>query len=212
MAPDTLEDIINAELGPAAMADHTQILAHLQQRCNAGKNRFTWRLQFRRCVQRPNLSADNWLCELRDLSRKCEWQVDCCANSEQGQLLGQIMYGAADPDAQLDFSKEGEGLTLNRTIVILKALESAKQQVVLLQEGGVVQGVRYKSTYKTGKSPKATATDSAPTTTCTDCGYPVRGTIARHTIARQRTRRRHARSVPRPDTSSRSARYGKLPV
>jgi hypothetical protein len=43
------------------------------------------------------------------------------------------MFGEADADAQLDFSKAGDGLTLEQAIVILKALESAKQQVVLFQ-------------------------------------------------------------------------------
>lgn len=176
MAPDTLEEVSNAGLGPAAMADHAQILAHLQQRADSGKNRHTWRLQFRRCVQTPNASADSWLCELRDLSRKCEWHIDCCARSEQGQLLGQIMFGAADADAQLDFSKAGDGLTLEQAIVILKALESAKQQVVLLQGGGVVQGVRFKSSYKSNKAPRAAAA-AGDSPKCPDCGYPIRGPV-----------------------------------
>ena len=181
MAPNTLDEISNADLGPVVMSDSKSILAHFEQRCNSGKNRHTWRLQFRRCVQRANSSADSWLCELRELSRKCDWHVDCCAKSEQGQLLGQIMFGTADPDAQLDFSKAGEGLTLDQAITILRALESAKQQVALLQQGGAtVQAVRPKSAYKSKKSAHVAATAASSDAVgkevvCDKCGFPLRG-------------------------------------
>ena len=75
MSANTLNTVVNARLGDAAMKDSTLIIKYLEDLSNAGKNKHVWRQQFNSCVQRQGLSIDNWLCELRDLARKCEFQT-----------------------------------------------------------------------------------------------------------------------------------------
>ena len=62
------------------------------------------RVQFSACMQGTS-SADNWLCNLRELARKCEFHVGCCNNCEPDRLLGQIMVGASDPKVLVDLNK-----------------------------------------------------------------------------------------------------------
>ena len=75
MSPNTLKTVVNAGLGATSMDDVTQIIDYLRERCNAGKNKRVWRQRFKSCTQRQGLSIDNWLCELRDLARKCEFET-----------------------------------------------------------------------------------------------------------------------------------------
>ena len=54
------------------------------------------RHQFTLLIQLPNQTADNWLCSLRDVSRKCDFGLDCCALCEPTRILGQLIAGVAD--------------------------------------------------------------------------------------------------------------------
>lgn len=92
----TLQAVLSAGLTAAQLADHLEIINLLRTCCNAGRNRHVWRHQFALCSQSPNQSADNWLCILRDLSRKCDFVQDFCANCEPTRILGQLISGVAD--------------------------------------------------------------------------------------------------------------------
>lgn len=43
--------------------------------------------------QRLNETDDKLLCDLDDLTRKCEFATDCCANCQLTRILGQVVYG-----------------------------------------------------------------------------------------------------------------------
>ena len=96
LSTPTLQAVLSAGLTAAQLADHTSIINLLRTRCNAGRNRHVWRHQFALLAQLPNQTADNWLCSLRDISRKCDFGVDCCANCEPTRILGQLIAGVAD--------------------------------------------------------------------------------------------------------------------
>jgi len=97
------ETVVNAGLGARAMDDVTQIIDYLRERCNAGKNKRVCRQQFKSCTQRQGLSIDNWLCELRDLARKCEFET-CCNRCDDNRCLATVRLpqhcGAAHPNVQ----------------------------------------------------------------------------------------------------------------
>ncbi|KAK4006422.1 hypothetical protein OUZ56_011575 [Daphnia magna] len=117
----TIDEVLDAGLHPAykptcygLLADHDQISRMLRTRCNAGKNRHIWRHQMALCTQRPNQQADNWLCELRDISRKCNFIGDCCARCEVTRILGQVVTGVADNEVRIKLLGQGDTLTLAR--------------------------------------------------------------------------------------------------
>jgi hypothetical protein len=78
------------------LEDHTSIIKHLREFCNAEKNRHVWRQQFVMKKQRENETTDNWQCKLRDLARKCKFHADCCTKCKQTRILGQIVFGVYD--------------------------------------------------------------------------------------------------------------------
>ena len=182
VSPETLNAIVNARLDDAAMADSTQIIKHLEERCNAGKNKHVWRHQFNICAQRPNLSIDNWLCELRELSRKCEF-ASCCHNCEPERMMERIICGLADHETRVKLMEVGDNLTLDQVISTCRTAEMSKRQAEQLQPGGTVQGIRHKSAYKENKQSRVTAaaaaaatpsTATSGATTCDKCGYELR--------------------------------------
>ena len=184
LAPNTLNAVVNARLGDAAMASSTLILQYLEDRCNAGKNKHVWRQQFSACIQRPNLSVDSWMCELREIARKCEFATGCCHLCEPERILGQIIFGLADNEVRVKLLEVGPGLTLDHAVNVMRTLEMSKQQAEQIQPGGAVHAVRAKSTYKRDKNAKVTkaAADAvkAPAATgkpkCGDCGLEIRPT------------------------------------
>ena len=82
LSTEALQAVLSMGLTEAQLNDHTHIIAQLRNRCNAGRNRHVWRQQFASKKQLADQPADEWLCALRDLARKCEFAVDCCANCE----------------------------------------------------------------------------------------------------------------------------------
>jgi hypothetical protein len=85
-------------LTDAQMGDHEVVIQKLSERCNAGRNRHVWRQQFTLSKQLANEAANNWLCDLRDLARKCEIDTYCCANCQPTRILGQVVYGVHDDE------------------------------------------------------------------------------------------------------------------
>jgi hypothetical protein len=131
------------------MGDHEVVIQKLRERCNAGRNRHVWRQQFALCKQRANEAADNWLCDLRDLARKCEFATDCCANCQPTRILGQVVYGVYDDEIRRKLHEKGATLTLDQAIDILRVAEAASQQATNLKTGdaAAIQALA-KSSYK----------------------------------------------------------------
>jgi len=192
LSPNTLKAVVNARLGEATMTSSTLIIKYLEDRCNAGKNKRVWRQHFKSCIQRPNVTIDNWMCELQEISRKCEFEA-CCNRCETEQMLDQFLFGLADKEVQLKLFDIGPGLTLDQATTTARTCETSKLLAEQLQPGPSVQAVRQKSTYKKKKSEQVTAaaakavksdlaaskpatgttTPAAPM--CNKCGYEIRG-------------------------------------
>ncbi|KAI9550940.1 hypothetical protein GHT06_000605 [Daphnia sinensis] len=71
LSKETLQAVMSMGLTDAEMGNHETVIQKLRERCNAGRNRHVWRQHFALSKQRANEAADNWLCDLRDLARKC---------------------------------------------------------------------------------------------------------------------------------------------
>ena len=107
-------------LTDAQLGNHETMIQKLRDRCNAGRNRHVWRQQFALSKQRANEAADNWLCDLRELARKCEFAVDCCANCQPTRILGQLVYGVYDDEIRRKLLEKGATLSLDQAIEILR--------------------------------------------------------------------------------------------
>jgi hypothetical protein len=147
----TLQTVLSAGLSQAQLADHDQITGMLRTRCNAGKNRHIWRHQMALCTQRPKQQADKRLCELRDVSRKCDIIGDCCAICEATSILGQIVTGVADNEVRIKLLEQGDTLTLNGAIAILRTAETSQLQAVNLRDKSSIYAIR-RSTYQNKKA------------------------------------------------------------
>ena len=73
--------------------DNEEVIKAMRNRCNARRNCHVWRHKFASSMQRQNQPVDDWLCELRDLARKSEFDTDCCAKCTPTRILGQIVFG-----------------------------------------------------------------------------------------------------------------------
>ena len=136
-------------------------------------------------VQLPHQTADNWLCNLRDVSRKCDFGLDCCALCEPTRILGQLIAGVADNAVRIKLLEQGDALTLDQALIILRTSETTQLQAASLQQGDPSVNAIKKSAYKTAQS-DTTATKQtrfAPTqhrsrgstsATCRYCGGPRR--------------------------------------
>ncbi len=101
LSDSTLQAVLTMGLTEAQLDDHEVIIEKLRQRCNAERNRHVWRQQFASKKQGDGQAADDWLCELRDLSRKCEFAKDCCADCYKTRILGQIVFGVHDDSVRV---------------------------------------------------------------------------------------------------------------
>ena len=113
LSTDTLQAVLSMGLTDTQLDDHTVVIDHLRSRCNAGRNRHVWRQQFSAKKQGVQQAADDWLCELRDLARRCEFATDCCANCEPTRILGQLKYGVESDEVRVKLLEHGATFILN---------------------------------------------------------------------------------------------------
>ena len=116
MSPSTLEAVMSSGLSAAQLDDPEAIIGYIRDRCNAGRNRHVWRNQFSLNLQRPTQSADNWLCELRDLCRKCDFNSDCCGRCESTRILGQVIHGVHNNEVRIKLQEKGDALDLDTAL------------------------------------------------------------------------------------------------
>ena len=142
----------NVKLTDAKLGNHETVIEKLRERCNAGRNRHVWHQQFPLSKQRAYQAADNWLCDLRELARKCEFDVDCCANLQPTRILGQLVYRVYDDEIRRKLLEKEATLSLDQAIEILRVAEAVSQQATNLKSGdaAAIQALP-KSSYKKGK-------------------------------------------------------------
>ncbi|KAI9555009.1 hypothetical protein GHT06_020302 [Daphnia sinensis] len=128
------------------------IIGLLRTRCNAGHNRHVWRHQLALCFQVPHQTADNWMCSLRDLSRKCDFGQDCCADCEPTRILGQLIAGVVHNNVRIKLLEQGDALTLDPALTIIRTSETTQLQAASLQPADHAINAIRRSTYQSNKA------------------------------------------------------------
>ena len=141
LSKETLQTLLNMGLTTAEMENVATIIKKLKGRCNAGRNRHVFRRQFALRVQRPGEGIDNWLCDVRDLAKKCSFLDDCCNKCEATRILGQLVHGVADDENRRKLLEVGDNLTLDDAVKIIRAAENAHQQASDLRGASSIQGI-----------------------------------------------------------------------
>ena len=151
----TLQAVLSMGLTEDELRDDDAVIKKLKERCNAGRNSHVWRQKFAQCKQRENQAVDDWLCDLRDLARKCNFTEDCCNNCETTRILGQIIAGVYADEVRVDLLKK-EKLTLDDALNSARSYEEANSQATNIRNGGSSSQVQqvHKSRHKKAKDAK----------------------------------------------------------
>lgn len=155
LSSDTHQAVLSINLTDVQLNDHTVVINHLRARCNAGRNRHVWRQQFASKKQGSQQAADDWLCKLRDLARKCEFATDCCALCEPTRNLGQLISGVYSDEVRVKLLEQGAALTLDQALTILLTAKVSNTQSKNLKHGEAVAIQGATSSYKKFKQPSS---------------------------------------------------------
>ena len=175
LSKNTLAAVLSSGLSKEQLEDPEKIMGMLRNRCNAGKNRHIRRMEFSQRVQRPNELVDDWLCDLRDSARKCEFSADCCADCEPSRILGQIIHGVNQEELRSKLLEMSEIITLESAISLLRTVEAASTQSsdLKLREARSVQVTRrlsYRKVKEELEKLKKSENTEPASETCKSCG------------------------------------------
>ena len=167
----TLTALKRSGLTEAQLDDPDAITEYLRARANAGRNCHVWRQRFGNRVQRPNEVLDDWLCDLRNVARKCEFFADCCTKCETANILAQVIRGVNKDAQQCILFELGDALTLDTAIALLQNSENASLQTsnMKIEEPAFIQATR-KSQYKKEKEVKQGKRQTTDKSRCMFCG------------------------------------------
>ena len=188
LSKSTLTALLTSGMSADNLNNPEEIIKKLRERCNSGRNRHVWRQQFASRQQREGETIDDWLCDLRSLSSKCEFQEDCCAACEPTRILGQIVYGVRNEEDRRKLLEKGPALQLDDALTTLRTSEAALKQSANLRSSDAPSiNMTTKSNYKKKKSDKTgkaanadksakpsngsqKTSDSTTSSGCTHCG------------------------------------------
>ncbi|XP_045031521.1 uncharacterized protein LOC116920640, partial [Daphnia magna] len=153
MSKSTLTVLLTSGMSATDLQDPDKIITALRDRCNAGRNCHVWRQQFSSRVQRDKEAIDDWLCDLRSISSKCEFGADCCAACEPTRILGQLVFGVRSDDDRRKLLEQGPTLKLDDALKTLRLTEATRKQSANLKGSDASSISRMsQSTYKKNKS------------------------------------------------------------
>lgn len=148
----TLLAVLSAGLASVQLASNIEIIKFPATRCNVDRNRHIYRHGFTMCVQNPNQPGENLLWSLRDLSRKCYFQQDCCAKCEPTRIVGQFVSKVSDNTVCIELLEQGDALTLDQAFSILRSAKTPKLQAAMLQQSNSVVNAIQRSVFKSNKA------------------------------------------------------------
>ena len=121
---ETVTVVENLGLSDAQRGSATEIVAAIQRYVEGQINESVERRTFRRRVQQPGESFDDFLVSLRELAKTCQFCSDQCT---QKNIRDQIIEGLLEGDTVENLLKE-KSLTLEETVTKCRAQEAAKKQ------------------------------------------------------------------------------------
>ena len=137
---ETLTIVENLGLTAEQKSDITRTVDAIQRYVDGQINESVERRNFRRRIQQPGESFDDFLIALRELAKTCNFCTDECT---QKNLRDQIIAGLVDGDTVESLLQKKE-LTLETTIAKCRAQEAAKRQrgEITGDNTGVVAAIR----------------------------------------------------------------------
>ena len=126
LSRDTLAVVQNLGLSNAQMKDVTEIIVAMRRYVDGHVNETMERRNFRRRVQQPGESFDDFLISLRELAKIYKFCSETCT---QKSIRDQIIEGLNDGDTIEDLLQESE-LSLATTIAKCQSREAAKKHRV----------------------------------------------------------------------------------
>ena len=153
----SLRILRNLGLTDDQLADAAIIVERLKCYARGQLNESVERRNFRNRMQQPGETVNDYMVELRNLVRTCNFCGDTCTEKA---LRDQLIEGLHDSEVVEDLLKVQE-LTLATAINNARASESAKKNLANISDGAAIQAM--KSTYKQNKN--------TPPSDCEKCGH-----------------------------------------
>ena len=126
LSRETIAVVHNLGLSDEQMKDVAQIITAMRRYVDGHVNETVERRNFRRRVQQPGESFDDFLISLRELAKTCKFCSEACM---QKSIRDQIIEGLSDGDTIEDLLQESE-LSLAATITKCQSREAAKKHRV----------------------------------------------------------------------------------
>ena len=153
---ETLSIVQNLGLTEAQRKDAATIIAAIQRYIDGHVNETVERHNFRRRVQMPGESFDDFLISLRELVKTCRFCSETCA---QKSIRDQIIEGLSDGDTVEDLLQVSD-LTLATTITKCQSREAArKHRTDMVAQGEAIAALRQQQ-----------ASHQVTSLTCPGCG------------------------------------------
>ena len=121
---ETVTIVENLGLSAEQRGKVAEIVAAIQRYVEGHINESVERRTFRRCIQQPGETFDDFLVSLRELAKTCKF---CSDNCTQKNIRDQIIEGLLDGDTVEHLLQEKD-LTLDKAITTCRAQEAAKKQ------------------------------------------------------------------------------------
>ena len=159
--------IRNLALKPPDDTDVDKILAALETHIQGTTNSIVSTRQFLTRDQRENEPFSEWLLDLQDLARRCQFS-SCCGECEQLRLRDQLVLGIKDEGTLKKLLQVGSTLTFDTAKGICEADEAtARSRQALTQRAELC--TTYKKNARHSKPPDKHSTSTAA---CKWCGGP----------------------------------------
>jgi len=167
LSRETLAVVQNLGLTNEARNDVSQVMQALQRYVDGHINETVERRNFRRRIQQPGETFDDFLISLRELAKTCKFCSDTC---KEKSIRDQIIEGSNDGDMIEDLLQEND-LTLSKAVTICRSREAAKKyrQDIHTGDPRSVEGIAAMHRPKSQQIP--------PASTCPGCGYPARSAM-----------------------------------
>ena len=162
---ETVTIIDNLGLTAAQRGKVEDIVVAMEHYVNGQINESVERRTFRRRIQQPGESFDDFLVSLRELAKTCNFCDDRCT---QKNIRDQIINGYIEGDTVEDLLAEKD-LTLEKTVTKCRAQEAAKRQRAEMAGtgGAAIQAIRR---YQTPTYRQQNPTYNQVGKTCQGCG------------------------------------------
>ena len=175
LSRETLRTVKNLQLTETQQNDPNLVINALERHIEGSVNEVVWRHRFFCRHRQPHEDFNDWLIELKDTARKCNF-ARCCNACQDLHIRDQIVVGIGDDETQQELLSKGSELTLAAAITVCETMESARKDTSTIKRPTNSASINaVKSRYRKTKAQPA-MTKAPPSTDntakCPWCGGP----------------------------------------